>query len=156
MGIMADNMIKSQVRSIATATVTATSWNEARYDEPPGQAALAQSDFTLDYAGELAGTSTTRLLIAYVDGDPAQPSTLVGDYVGYERVTGTLDGRSGSFLIEQHGRHEGGVARTTGRIVPESATGELAGLHGTVEAAADEMTFEVTFSYAVEPGRAVH
>lgn len=153
---MPADMIKSQPRKTATATVTATSWNEARYDEPEGQAALAQSDFTLDYSGDVVGSSTTRLLIAYVDGDPAQPRTLVGDYVGYERVTGTLDGRSGSFVVEQHGRHEGGIAHTTGRIVPETATGELAGLCGTIEAAAGDMTFEVTFSYAFEPDAAVH
>src|SRR5882757_8935612 len=149
-------MIRSQFRKTATATVTATSWDESHYDAPDGQPALAQAEFPLTYTGDLVGESRTRLLLAYTGGDPAEPTSLVGDYVGYERITGTLDGRSGSFVVTLQGRHEGGVARTTGRIVPDSATGELVGLHGELEAAASDMTYEVTLSYAFEPDPAVH
>ena len=149
-------MIRSQLRKTATATVTATSWEEAHYDAPEGAPALAQAEFPLSYTGDLVGESRTRLLLVYTGGDPAEPTSLVGDYVGYERITGTLDGRSGSFVVTLEGRHEGGVARTTGRIVADSATGELVGLHGELEAAATDMTYEVTLSYAFEPDPAVH
>ena len=149
-------MIRSQIRKTAIATVTAKSWDEANYDAPQGQPALAHAEFGLSYAGDLVGESTTRLLLVYTGGDPNEPKTLLGDYVGLERVTGTLDGRTGSFVVEQHGRHEDGVARTTGRIVPDSATGELVGLHGEVESAAGDLSFQVTISYAFEPDAAVH
>jgi len=149
-------MIRSQVRKTAIATVTAKSWDEAHYDAPDGQPALAQAEFGLSYAGDLVGESTTRLLLAYTGGDPNAPKTLVGDYVGLERITGTLDGRTGSFVVEQRGRHEGGVARTKGRIVPDSATGELVGLQGEIEADAGDLTYQVTLSYAFEPDPAVH
>lgn len=141
-------MIREQVRKTATATVTATSWNEAHYDAPNDQPPLAQADFVLTYTGDLLGESSTRLLLAYTGGDAAQPAGLVADYVGLERISGTLDGRTGTFVVEHRGRHEGGVARTTGRILPESATGELVGLHGEVEAASADVTYEVTISYA--------
>ncbi|HEY2984142.1 MAG TPA: DUF3224 domain-containing protein, partial [Jatrophihabitantaceae bacterium] len=88
-------MIKSQLRKTATITATAKSWDEARYDSPDGQAALAQADFALIYSGDLVGESSTRMLIAYTEGDPAEPASLVGEYVGLERVTGSLDGRTG-------------------------------------------------------------
>ena len=149
-------MIRSQLRKTATATVTATSWDESHYDAPDGQPALAQAEFPLTYTGDLVGTSATRLLLVYTGGDPAEPTSLVGDYVGFERITGTLDGRTGSFVVQHQGRHEGGVARTTGRIVADSATGELVGLHGELEAAASDTTYEVTLSYAFEPDPAVH
>ena len=149
-------MIKSQLRKTASISVTAKSWDEARYDEPEGQAALAQADFTLSHEGDLVGESSVRMLAAYTDGDPADPSTLVGNYVALERVTGTLEGRTGSFVIEERGRYDGGVARTTGQIVPGSATGELAGLQGEIEYAAGAMTFEATLSYAFEKDAAVH
>ena len=44
-------------------------------------------------------------------------------YVGYERVTGTLGGRSGSFVLQGVGTWEGGVAKTTWTVVPGSGTG---------------------------------
>ena len=149
-------VIRSQLRKTATATVTATSWDESHYDAPDDQPPLAQAEFPLTYTGDLVGTSTTRLLLVYTGGDPAEPSTLVGDYVGFERITGTLDGRTGSFVVRHQGRHEGGVARTTGRIVADSATGDLVGLHGELEAAASDTTYEVTLSYAFEQDPAVH
>jgi hypothetical protein len=149
-------MIKSELRKTATISITAKSWDEARYDEPEGQTALAQADFTLGYDGDLVGESSVRMLVAYTEGDPAEPASLVGDYVALERVTGTLDGRSGSFVIEEHGRHEGGVARTSGRIVPGSATGDLAGLHAEIEYAAGAMSFEARLSYAFAADPAVH
>jgi hypothetical protein len=47
------------------------------------------------------------------------------------------------------------VARTTGRIVADSATGELAGLAVDVEAEAGDMTYQVTISYAFDDA-AIH
>jgi len=148
-------MIRSQIRKTAVATVTATSWSEAHYDAPDGQPPLAQAEFPLTYKGDLVGSSTTRMLLAYTGGDPAKPETLVGDYVGFERVTGILDGRTGSFVVQVEGRHDGGVARTKGHVVPDSSTGELAGLVGELESAATDMTYQVTLSYAF-PDPAVH
>lgn len=148
-------MIRSQVCQTATASATVTSWDETRYDAPDGQSPLAQAEFGLTYTGDLTGESSTRVLLVYTGGDPAQPGTLVGDYLGLERVTGTLDGRTGSFVVAHQGRQEGGVARTTGRIVADSATGELAGLAGDVDAEAGDMTYQVTISYAFDDA-AIH
>jgi hypothetical protein len=144
------DMIRSQVRKTVTATVTATAWEEAHYDAPDGQPALAQAEFPLTYQGDLVGESTTRLLLVYTGGDPAEPATLVGEYIGFERVAGTLDARTGTFVVQHQGRHENGVARTKGRIVPDSATGDLVGLRGELESAASDMTYQVTISYAFD------
>ena len=151
-------MIKSQTRQTATATVTVdpSLWTEARYDEPPGQPALAQADWKQSYQGDLTGDSAVRMLIVYTAGDPAQPKTLVGDYVGFERFTGILDGRKGSFVIEFRGRHEDATVHTTGRIVPDSGTGSLAGIHGEMEIEASDMTFLVTLHYAFSSDPDVH
>ena len=149
-------MIKSQLRKTVIITATAKSWEEARYDAPEGQAALAQADFAVTYSGDLVGESSSRMLVAYTEGDPAEPASLVGEYVGLERVTGTLDGRTGSFVVEFRGRHENAVAKSTGQIVPGSGSDELAGLHGEIEYAAGDMTFDVTLSYAFDPGPELH
>jgi hypothetical protein len=53
-----------------------------------------------------------------------------------ERITGTLGGRSGSFVLT-HGAN-GDTAAATGVVVPGSGTGDLAGLTGTMEIRHDE------------------
>lgn len=53
-----------------------------------------------------------------------------GAYVALERVEGTLEGRSGSFVLRHAGVMERGVQSLLLSVVPDSAEGELAGLRG--------------------------
>jgi hypothetical protein len=55
-----------------------------------------------------------------------------GAYVAIERVTGTLHGRSGSFILHHLGIMERGVPRLNVTVVPDSGTRELAGIAGTM------------------------
>ena len=134
----------------ATVTVTARSWEEDRLTEADATHAVARAVFSTGYEGDIVGSSTAALLISYVGGDPADPHSLVGPYVGYEQVTGTLDGREGSFVLATRGDHTGGVARTDVEVVPGSGTGGLAGLRGTGGYAADAMTYTLTLDYEFE------
>lgn len=60
-----------------------------------------------------------------------------GVYVAIEKVTGKLEGRSGSFVLHHRGTMTRGVPELSVRVAPDSGTGELAGISG-------EMTIEVT------------
>ncbi|MGL6289073.1 MAG: DUF3224 domain-containing protein [Silanimonas sp.] len=51
-------------------------------------------------------------------------------YVAIELVTGTLDGRKGSFVLQHSGVMDRGMKRLFLEVVPDSATGELVGLSG--------------------------
>lgn len=53
-----------------------------------------------------------------------------GAYVALERVDGTLEGRSGSFVLRHAGAMERGAQSLLLSVVPDSADGELAGLRG--------------------------
>lgn len=59
-------------------------------------------------------------------------------YVALERVDGALDGRRGSFVLQHSSTMARGVATQSITVVPDSGTGELAGLAGsmTIEIAA--------------------
>jgi len=139
----------SEYRKHATVTITAKSWDESRVAEVDAQHAIARATFTTSYAGDIEGESTCCLLLSYVDGDPDKPQTMVGPYVGYEQVTGTLAGRTGTFVLEERGEHSGGVATTEVRVVPDSGTGELASLRGEGSYAADAMEYTMTLNYDV-------
>jgi hypothetical protein len=53
-------------------------------------------------------------------------------YVAIDRVTGTLHGRSGSFLIAHRGTMSSEGQRLDIIIVPGSGTGQLVGITGTL------------------------
>jgi hypothetical protein len=55
-----------------------------------------------------------------------------GAYVAIERVTGTLHGRSGSFILHHLGIMERGAPRLNVNLVPDSGTRDLAGIAGTM------------------------
>lgn len=54
-------------------------------------------------------------------------------YVAIEHVDGTLGGRRGTFLLQHQGTMAHGEQHLAITVVPESGTGELAGLEGTLE-----------------------
>jgi len=49
------------------------------------------------------------------------------EYVSIMEITGTLGGRSGSFVLQGAGNYDGKTARVATTVVPGSGTGELAG-----------------------------
>ena len=89
-------------------------------------AAVARNLLYKEFHGDLDATARGEMLAAF------EPLTNAGVYVAIDRVTGTLHGRSGSFLIAHRG-----IANAEGQtldivIVPGSGTGQLAGITGTL------------------------
>lgn len=117
-----------------------TGWDAKDAGQPAADAVeggpvLAEAVVRKRYRGRLEGEGTARLLTC--QADPATPVSDAG-YLAAEQVSGTLDGRTGTFVMHHWGIAAAGSAPSTGgHIVPGSATGQLAGLSGTVEIAVD-------------------
>lgn len=77
------------------------------------------------FHGDLEATSTGQML----SSGSAQGS---GAYVAIELVTGTLRGRKGTFVLQHSGTMTKSVPKLTVVVVPDSGTGELAGLSGSM------------------------
>lgn len=73
-------------------------------------------------------------------------------YVALERVTGKLQGRSGSFVLLHSATMKRGAPESTITVVPDSGTGELAGLTGSmrIKVAADG-GHSYEFDFKIEP-----
>jgi hypothetical protein len=126
----------------ATGTFTIKGWDEQPFAELEGAPKLTQARVTTTYGGDLDGEGTSTLVMAY-DGADAS-------YAGYERVVGSLGGRSGSFVLRLAGGFEQGAARTDWTVVEGSGTGELAGLQGeggyVAKQGEPEVTYELRWS----------
>lgn len=55
-----------------------------------------------------------------------------GGYVALELVSGSLEGRQGSFVLQHNSTMEQGQGQQSIRVAPGSGTGELAGLQGSM------------------------
>lgn len=72
-------------------------------------------------------------LVATGEGEMLTATTPVpgsAGYVAIERVTGVLDGRHGSFVLQHSGSMGGGSQHLRIEVVPGSGTGELTGMAG--------------------------
>lgn len=85
-----------------------------------GRMALAKR-----FEGDLVATGQGEMLTALT------PEKGSAGYVAIERVTGTLHGRSGSFVFQHSGTMDRGAQQLSIGVVPGSGTGALAGIQGS-------------------------
>lgn len=77
------------------------------------------------FQGDLAGTSKGQMLMA-------SSETVKGSagYVAIEKVTGTLNGRNGTFYLQHDATMNRGVGELNIIVIPDSGTDQLTGLRG--------------------------
>lgn len=105
-------------------------------------AALGRFSIDKQFRGALEGTSKGEMLTASTPSGSAV-------YVALERVTGTLEGRRGSFVLVHHGTMTRDTQELTITVVPDSADGELAGLTGHMEIIITDGRHDYVFHYAL-------
>jgi len=81
---------------------------------------------TKKFTGDLEASARGHMLSA---GTATQGSA---GYVAIDQVTGSLDGRTGSFVLQHSGSMKRGAPNLLVMVVPDSGTGELAGITGTL------------------------
>jgi Protein of unknown function (DUF3224) len=114
-------------------TATAPFTNDRYVEEPYGEAEgieVSRVHISRTFSGDLEGESTAELLIAKSEGG--------GGYVGHDRISGTLEGRTGGFVFQHTGLMGPEGVTNTGVIVPGTGTGGLAGITGEGTMLADE------------------
>jgi hypothetical protein len=98
---------------------------------PAENAKLGRMSISKTFHGDLEATSHGEMLA--VQGDIKGSA----GYVALERVTGTLHGKNGTFVLQHNGTMNRGVPALSVTVVPDSATGELLGLAGKMEITID-------------------
>jgi hypothetical protein len=141
--------------SQANGTFRTTSWDE----KPPGDddkgPRVAHAHTTMAYDGAVEGTSAADYVMHYSGQGEGWGS---GTYTGFEQMTGTVDGRSGSFVVQHTGEFGGTTVSARWVIVPGSGTGELADLRGegafTAQHGDDAVPYRLDYTFADASGPA--
>jgi hypothetical protein len=112
-------------------------------DNPPAEnSKLGRMSIDKIFHGDLEATSQGEMLM--VQGEVKGS----GGYVALERVTGALAGRTGTFVLQHNGSMNRGVPELSVTVVPDSGTGELAGLAGklTIKNEAGKHSYEFDYT----------
>jgi hypothetical protein len=87
---------------------------------------LGRMSIDKQFHGDLEGTSQGEMLSATTEVNGS------AGYVAMERVRGKLQGWSGTFMLQHTGKMTRGEAQLSVTVVPDSGTGQLVGLSGTM------------------------
>lgn len=128
---------------LARSIFVVTTWDERPYGDPSAEPRLAHVTIAKTFRGDLEGTSTLEYLMLYRQDGCAS-------FVGMERFTGRLAGRTGGFFLQHIGTFEYGTAEVNASIIPASGTGDLTGIAGGgsfTTGPAEEYPFELAYSF---------
>ena len=125
----------------AKGTFTAAAWDEQTHRELDGDSKLNKASVTQEFTGDFEGSGAWDAVL-FCDQDGRS------SYTGLQHFTGTLGGRSGSFVARADGAFDGTEARSEWTVLPGSGTGDLEGLRGTgVASATSTPPGSYTFDY---------
>lgn len=100
---------------------------QAEADFGDGNAKLARMTLDKAFEGDLVAQGHGEMLTAMT-----QTRGSAG-YVALERVTGSLQGRKGSFVLQHSGVMDQGAQSLSITVVPDSGSGDLIGLQGSLQ-----------------------
>jgi hypothetical protein len=105
-------------------------------------ASMGRMSIDKQFHGDLEGTSKGEMLtgMTAVKGSAG--------YVAIERVTGTLNGRAGSFVLQHSGTMTRGAPSLRVTVIPDSGTGDLAGITGQMNVVIEGGKHSYEFDYA--------
>jgi hypothetical protein len=113
--------------------------------DEPADGKVARMTIDKQFSGDLEGASRGQMLSA---GTEVKGSA---GYVAIEKVTGTLSGRSGSFILQHSATMDRGVPQLSITVVPDSGTGELTGIRGSMQIIIKDGKHSYDFEYTIQP-----
>jgi hypothetical protein len=96
------------------------------------------------FSGDLEGTSRGEMLSAM-----SQVKGSAG-YVAIEMVSGTLHGRTGTFVLQHSATMNRGAPTLSVTVIPDSGTGDLIGLAGSMQIIIENKKHSYIFEYTLD------
>ena len=117
-------------------------------EETSGSSVPGRMLLDKQFHGDLEATSKGQMLTALTDVEGS------AGYVAIEHVSGTLAGRSGTFVLQHSGVMTRGAQQLTITVVPDSGTDQLVGLAGKMEISIANGKHSYTLEYTLsQPAR---
>ena len=106
----------------ATSSFVIDKWEEHVVWDDAGK--VFRTSIAKTFTGGIQGTSVAEMIMAH-----ARAGSMA--YCGFERLTVTIDGRSGTFVIHHDATHYEGGGDASWKVMVGSGTGDFANIRGT-------------------------
>lgn len=133
----------------ATGEFTVTQWNEARAEGFGASVNVSRVSVRYQADGAINGKFTVEYLMYYTRTDDANPHGAEASYSGYMEFIGSIDGKSGSFALEERGTYGASGPSSRLSIIPDSGTGDLSSIGGTGMYNADDGKMVMELDYTL-------
>ena len=130
-----------------TASCSPTKWDEKPYQMIGEKQKLTKATVEMPCTGGMEGKASIEWLMYYSAFDAKDPHLADAQYLGLIRFEGKLDGKTGSFVMEDRGTYKAGEARSTWTILAGSGTGELSSLAGKAQFLATPKSCSIEMDY---------
>jgi hypothetical protein len=117
------DLVSTVSKTHATGRIDVKTYEPQAYEEIDDGPNLVEIHVRETFSGDIEGEGVVRFLQAVRKDGSAS-------FVGIERMTGRVEGRTGSFLLQDAGTLEGTTVKGEWFVIPGSGTGELRGLRG--------------------------
>jgi Protein of unknown function (DUF3224) len=125
------------------------SGGEDPYEALDGGVRLTHAHGTQSFSGDVQADGAVHWLMLYRSDKTAQ-------FVGLQRISGSIGGRRGTVVLAAEGTHDGKGSRISLEVVPGSGSGDLEGISGNgrlTNPGGETGTYELEYSFASESGR---
>ncbi len=107
------------------STYTVKKWEEKSYEEISSTMKMTKATVEFEMSGDLTGKASVEYLMFYKHFDEKDQHKASAVYTGLIRFTGSVNGKTGSFVMRDNGTFEGGSAKSILQIISGSSTEEL-------------------------------
>ena len=131
----------------AKGTYTVNKWEENPYVQISSEMKMTKASVEYLISGEINGKALVEylMLYKYFDANDQHKSSAI--YIGFMRFVGNVQGKEGSFVIEDHGTFENGTASSTLQIIAGSGSGKLKTIHGIGRYSANQDGVQIELDY---------
>jgi hypothetical protein len=128
-------------------TYTVKKWEENPYEQISSEMKMTKASVEYLVSGKIVGNVLVEYLMFYNYFDQNDQHKSSAIYIGLMRFVGNMQGKEGSFVIEDHGTFENGLASSSLQIIAGSGMGEFKGIKGTGRYSANKNGTQIEFDY---------
>jgi len=132
----------------AKGELTVSKWDEMNCGDVANNMIMARASIVYNITGDIQGEFNVEYLLHYTNYNTENQHNSEATYTGYMAFSGAVNGKSGTFVLEDKGTYSatGPVSDLT--IKPNTGTGDLSGISGTgrMFAEGDKMVIELDYT----------
>jgi hypothetical protein len=127
-----------------------TKWDESNASGFNNEIPITKVSTCFEIVGNTGGKFTVEYIMVSTKYDKNDTHNSQSEYLGFMEFNGTLDGKKGTFVIEDHGVYENSIPKSILKIKENTGTGELKGIQGTGSYYMENEKFIIELEYFIK------